>query len=266
MNLYNRNTSNNHVSCRSKTTANILQELSFPTIGEKRLMSCFDTSASTPTKSSSTSNNSLISSMSRECVYPTNSCSNSPNSKSPNTSKRFLPTGPCRILDAPDLLDDYYLNLLHWGKGNCIAVALQQLVYIWHAESGKIEKLNTLEDSSNGPNSDSYITSVQWSNDASNILAVGTSSNTIEIWDASVNKKIRELTGHTSRVSSLSWRPSGDASSLSSGSRDSIILNHDIREARHITSRFIGHQQEVCGLAWNNDGSTLASGRFLVHL
>ena len=31
---------------------------------------------------------------------------------------------PSRVLDAPDLLDDYYLNLTSWGANNCVAVAL----------------------------------------------------------------------------------------------------------------------------------------------
>ena len=34
---------------------------------------------------------------------------------------RPLPTVPDRILDAPDMVDDYYLNLLDWGKGNSVS-------------------------------------------------------------------------------------------------------------------------------------------------
>jgi cell division cycle protein 20 (cofactor of APC complex) len=39
---------------------------------------------------------------------------------------RHIPSAPVRILDAPDLVDDYYLNLLSWGSSNVLAVALQQ--------------------------------------------------------------------------------------------------------------------------------------------
>ena len=39
------------------------------------------------------------------------------------------PSLPNRILDAPELLDDYYLNLLSWNDSNIIAVALSQTVY-----------------------------------------------------------------------------------------------------------------------------------------
>ena len=30
-------------------------------------------------------------------------------------SLRFIPSYPEKILDAPDLVDDYYLNLLDWS-------------------------------------------------------------------------------------------------------------------------------------------------------
>ena len=36
----------------------------------------------------------------------------------PKKYTRHIPQAPERILDAPELLDDYYLNLLDWGKNN----------------------------------------------------------------------------------------------------------------------------------------------------
>ena len=59
---------------------------------------------------------------------------------------RHIPSAPSRILDAPDLLDDYYLNLLHWSDKNILAVALSQTVYLWNAGSGDIQELCTLDD------------------------------------------------------------------------------------------------------------------------
>ncbi len=41
-------------------------------------------------------------------------------------STRYVPSAPERILDAPDLVDDYYLNLLDWSSSNVLAVALGQ--------------------------------------------------------------------------------------------------------------------------------------------
>jgi hypothetical protein len=34
---------------------------------------------------------------------------------------RNIPQAPDRILDAPELLDDYYLNLLDWGPNNVVS-------------------------------------------------------------------------------------------------------------------------------------------------
>lgn len=41
---------------------------------------------------------------------------------------RSIPSAPLRILDAPDLVDDYYLNLISWGHNNVSANA----IYITH--------------------------------------------------------------------------------------------------------------------------------------
>lgn len=54
---------------------------------------------------------------------------------------RHVPQTPERILDAPDLLDDYYLNLLDWNADNILAIALGQTVYLWNPETGDIEEL-----------------------------------------------------------------------------------------------------------------------------
>ena len=69
--------------------------------------------------------------------------------------------------------------------------------------------------------------------------------------------KIVACRGHASRVASLSW---GSPSLLSSGSRDSMIHNHDVRADPHCVAALQGHQQEVCGLKWSLQGTQLASG------
>ncbi len=147
------------------------------------------------------------------------------------------------------------MNLLHWGKSNRLCIALGPTAYLWHPEDGSIDTLVTLE------NND-YVSSVQWNADAS-YLALGTSSSSqshvVQIWDPATKQLIRELPGHHQRVSSLAWCTND---LISSGGRDSLILNHDIRAPRNVISYYTGHQQEVCGLAWSPDGSTLVSYSF----
>jgi len=40
---------------------------------------------------------------------------------------------PFKVLDAPELMDDFYLNLVDWSSLNVLAVGLQKSVYIWSA-------------------------------------------------------------------------------------------------------------------------------------
>ena len=77
---------------------------------------------------------------------------------------------------------------------------------------------------------DEYVTSVSWGADGKHI-AVGTSSATVQIWDANRVKQIRNLDGHAARVGALSW----NNAILSSGGRDSIIVNHDVRYCSNTT-------------------------------
>ena len=162
---------------------------------------------------------------------------------------RHIPSAPLRILDAPDLMDDYYLNLISWSAQNVVAVALQQSVYLWNASSGEIDELMTLD-------GDDYVSSVSWIQDGGTHLAVGTSSAATQVWDVSAAKQVRNMDGHAARVGSLAW----NQHVLSSGSADTTVVNHDVRVRAHKLSVWAAHEQEVCGLKWSPDGSYLASG------
>eukprot|EP00761_Pharyngomonas_kirbyi_P011189 gb/GECH01011214.1/.p1 GENE.gb/GECH01011214.1/~~gb/GECH01011214.1/.p1 ORF type:complete len:484 (+),score=106.24 gb/GECH01011214.1/:1-1452(+) len=162
---------------------------------------------------------------------------------------RHIPQVPEKILDAPDIVDDYYLNLLDWSCTNMLAVALGPTVYLWNASSGEINELMTT------PGTEDYVTSVSWVQDGS-YLAVGTNNCETQIWDVQGLRQIRSMNGHTGRIGALSW----NAHILSSGSADGNIVHHDVRVAQHNVATLSGHQQEVCGLKWSPDGSQLASG------
>ena len=82
---------------------------------------------------------------------------------------RHIATAPERVLDAPNMSDDYYLNLIDWSVHNTLAVALGAEVYLWDAASGSIDLLCELGQADS-------VTSVQWMADGSH-LAVGTSSS-----------------------------------------------------------------------------------------
>jgi len=164
---------------------------------------------------------------------------------------RHIPSAPERILDAPDLCDDFYVNLLDWSSTNILAVALGPAVYLWDASSGSIDRMCELEEGND------LITSVQFMQDGSH-LAIGTSSatNHIQIWNVDQKRKLRSMKGHEARVGSLAW----NGPILSSGSRDTSIIHHDVRIGEHRIAQLRSHTQEICGLKWNPEGTQLASG------
>lgn len=164
---------------------------------------------------------------------------------------RHISSAPARILDAPDLLNDYYLNLLSWGATNTLAVALSTCVYLWDAQSGGIKELMNVDDTP-----DDYVSSVAWLPETGTHLAIGTASNSVQLWDVQAGKQVRSMDGHASRVGALAW----NGHILSSGSRDTSIINHDVRIRDHCVGKMNTHTQEVCGLAWSPDGQYLASG------
>jgi cell division cycle 20, cofactor of APC complex len=161
---------------------------------------------------------------------------------------RKIPTQPERILDAPGLQDDFYLNLLSWSCNNALAVALEGGSYIWNADTGTIVQL--------GESSEDYrIASVEFSNDGM-FLGMGAQDGSVELWDAVRGVKLRTMTGHQDKVVSLSWHEH----ILSSGCNDGSIWHHDVRVPRHKVMELVGHNGLVCGLKWRSDGELLASG------
>lgn len=63
---------------------------------------------------------------------------------SPRKAKRKIPKVPFKVLDAPALQDDFYLNLVDWSSQNILAVGLGSCVYLWSACTSKVTKVGTL--------------------------------------------------------------------------------------------------------------------------
>ena len=99
---------------------------------------------------------------------------------SPKKTIRRIPKVPYKVLDAPDLQDDFYLNLIDWSSSNVLSVGLGACVYLCNAQTNNVQLLCDLShtplpsagnNQSNIVGSDT-VTSVAWA-DWSNILAVG---------------------------------------------------------------------------------------------
>lgn len=163
-------------------------------------------------------------------------------------SSRYIPQASDRILDAPDIIDDYYLNLLDWNSNNVLAAALGSSVYLWNAGTGSIEQLLELE-------GNDYVCSVSWSQEG-DYLAVGNTQGHVELWNCASMKRFRVMQGHSARVGSLSW----NNYILTSGCRSGQMIHHDVRQRDHLIASIPAHTQEICGLKWSPDGKYLASG------
>ncbi|KAF6093842.1 fizzy and cell division cycle 20 related 1 [Phyllostomus discolor] len=170
--------------------------------------------------------------------------------RSPRKPTRKISKIPFKVLDAPELQDDFYLNLVDWSSLNVLSVGLGTCVYLWSACTSQVTRLCDLSVEGDS------VTSVGWS-ERGNLVAVGTHKGFVQIWDAAAGKKLSMLEGHTARVGALAW----NADQLSSGSRDRMILQRDIRTPPlQLERRLQGHRQEVCGLKWSTDHQLLASG------
>ncbi|KAJ0466064.1 putative transcription factor WD40-like family [Helianthus annuus] len=160
--------------------------------------------------------------------------------------QRKLPKKETKILDAPFIQDDFYTNVMDWGKNNILAVALGQELYLWNPVNEDTHRLLRTENLNDPPSS------LSWSHDGKT-LAVGLSRSHIQLFDAQTSKLINQLEGH--HVGATSW----NGHILTSGS-GKAILNHDVRVRNSLVSRLKAHRSKVCGLKWSITGNLLASG------
>ncbi|KAK3437660.1 hypothetical protein EUGRSUZ_C02322 [Eucalyptus grandis] len=141
---------------------------------------------------------------------------------------RSIPKACQRMLDSPNISDDYNLNLLDWGANDVVAIALSETVYLWNASNGSITEQVTFN------NEEGPVTSVSWAPDGQRI-AIGLQNSHVQLWDFSAQRQLRTLRGgHRLRVGSLAWN------------------NHVLTTG--------GMDSEVCGLKWSPSGKQLASG------
>ncbi|KAJ3364210.1 Fizzy- protein [Allomyces arbusculus] len=167
----------------------------------------------------------------------------------PRTERRVVPALPYKVLDAPDLADDFYLNLLDWGQQNILAVGLGSCVYLWNADTASVSKLCDLAPADS-------VTAVQW-NPRGNMLSIGTHRGKLQQWDVVKQSLVCTTDAHTARLGAIHWTHGA----VTTGSRDRTVAHWDMRRPSDTPlARLQAHRQEVCGLRWSPDGTALASG------
>ena len=160
---------------------------------------------------------------------------------------RRINKSPFKVLDAPELVDDYYFNIVDWSRSNVLVVGLSQNLYSWGFDSNKVEKLMSY-------GKYNFITNVTF-DQQSDKLMFGQSQGECKLMDLHTKQVVRTFTHHKKRVCAISLN--GDR--LITGSRDKRIVFLDLRAAQP-QSVYKDHTQEVCGLKWSRDGQYFASG------
>lgn len=186
-----------------------------------------------------------------------NNCYNSASAAYGNGTETFrdIFMEPEKILDAPGIVDDFYLNCMSWSVQDILAIGLAGSVYLWNARTGDVNELCNLNGDQDGNSPSDYVASLSWIHDGSH-LAIGSSDSSVQIWDVNKSKRMRMFAGHTGRVSAVAW----NKHILSTGAYDGKIHTNDVRIAKHLISKQIAHTGQVCGLQWSHDGRQLASG------
>lgn len=167
---------------------------------------------------------------------------------------RFLNQTPYQTLDAPKMLDDFYLNLLSWSTSNLVAVGLDSQVFMHMTENRKTMRLCTLREESDAA------ACVSWNPNGMH-LAVGTFTTGLHYYDANCGRLLRKFSEEKgrqgARVGSTAFK-SEDI--FASGWYDGSVQIHDLRVKEDYVSNLLSHTKEICGLSWSMDGKTLASG------
>lgn len=168
--------------------------------------------------------------------------------------QKKIPKVSYKVLESPNLKDDFYLHLLDWSKLDGIAVGLDKSIYVWEGKTANVNLMYQMEDDS--------ISAVKWLKDGNRLL-VGTDKGMIHLWDTRNSIKLREFEASTKRIDVITTMNMSDEI-FTIGNLDKSIITYDLRESgSNFTNgiyNFHGHSQEVCGLKWSPDDRYLASG------
>ncbi|RHY00779.1 hypothetical protein DYB26_007052 [Aphanomyces astaci] len=185
----------------------------------------------------------------------TNNAANPMEQGSTPSSVRRVETGvvktvsALRIMDAPMVENDFYLNLLDWGEMNVLAIALGKSVHLWDHQKKSHSQLVSYRNN--------IVTSLKWGISSNrHLLAVGIDNGTAQVWDTQTKLCITRIGGHIARVGSMAWR----GPTLTTGSLDNTIAHHDPRMPNHQITMLRHHTGEICGLEWSPDERMLVSG------
>lgn len=195
-------------------------------------------------------------------------------SEAQKSSEKTVPTVPFRVLDAPNLKDDYYCSVLAYSYTcHTLAVALTQKVYLWTEQYGvRYPPLPPVRAAN-------FVTSLAFSSEKGGraILAVARNCGTVTLWSL-LEARPRFDTPHPSAASCVAFKPTEthrwsvadnqivSCEDLLVGDDGGKIYYYSL-EWPHpgpgsltLLAKIEAHSQNICGLAWSPDGGQFVSG------
>lgn len=197
---------------------------------------------------------------------------------------RNLPSAPFKVLDAPNLRDDFYCSVLAYSKTcHTLAVGLGSMLYAWSEMQG-VHLLN------GGTTNGSWLTSLAFSSTQGkkSILAFGKSDGSLNLVSLYDSMLPRFEVQQPSPIACLAWRPQVTTRpsrcpltpNLSVQTED-LLVGDEIGNVYYysvewpqsweiprngwsgsmtLLARISVHSQQICGLSFSCDGSLLATG------
>jgi len=189
-------------------------------------------------------------------------------------SEKAVPTVPFRVLDAPNLKDDYYCSILAYSYTcHTLAVALTQKVYLWTEQYGvRYPPLPPVR-------ATNFVTSLAFSSEKGGraILAVARNSGSVTLWSL-LEARPRFEAPHPCAASYASFKPTLTARQSVTGESmvmcEDLIVGDDMGKIYYyslewpefapgsmsLLAKVDAHSQNICGLAWSPSGQHFVSG------
>ncbi len=166
---------------------------------------------------------------------------------------KLIKEGQRSMYDVPRFKNDYYLHLIDAVDEGLIGVVLEDVGFVFNKEIGSLSKLyQPFIDARHEP------TSIAFSKANKSLVSLGTSRGTLQLWDWKEEKMVSSLSLHSERIGCVQWNPYKE-SVFATGSKDNKVIIGDFNDPsmRGVARNHFG---EICGLSWNSNGWTLASG------
>ncbi|KAL8719166.1 MAG: hypothetical protein Q9181_008093 [Wetmoreana brouardii] len=206
----------------------------------------------------------------------------SPVRKSAKRESKLVPTIPFRVLDAPNLRDDYYCSVLAYcHTRRTLAVGLSNKVYLWSEAFGV--QYPRMDETARR---NSYVSSLSFSSTEGghSVLAIGRNSGHISLWSL-FDEGTRFESQQPSAVACLAFKPvttrrtskkfgaAVPTEELLVGDElgnvyyyavewvDNLKVDiHGWHGAMTLLAKISVHSQQICGLAWSPAGEYFATG------